>query len=64
MPIEQASPIPRITESPQFLMMVNRSVTKPMQAWCQTATEPEIEPAVAGRSRRCQARRLFHRWAR
>jgi hypothetical protein len=40
--------------------MVNLSLIKPMQAWCQIAMAPEIEPAVAGRSRRCHARRLFH----
>jgi len=31
----------------------------PMQAWRRSRWQPEIEPAVARRSRRCNARRLF-----
>jgi hypothetical protein len=38
---------------------VNRSLTKSKQGLVEIATAPEIEPAVARRSRRCNARRLF-----
>jgi hypothetical protein len=50
---------PRLKNSELSLAALNLSFTKAMQPCSQTATEPEVEPAVARRSRRCNARRLF-----
>jgi hypothetical protein len=51
-----------MTTGPRFLFGdVNHGEVKPSGSFCrpQTAMAPEIEPAVARRSRRCNARRLF-----